>query len=287
MREQLNNRTAELSPMDLVAALERAGTRRTTPMGTDVVAWRIWGRGTPLVLLHGGTGSWTHWIRNVEDLARDFTLVVPDIPGFGESAKPEPPVTAAGIAATLDAGLAEILGPNGTFAAAGFSMGGLIGGYLAQRVGARLRHLVMVGASGTQAQRNPLQALQSWRRLPTEAERIEAHRKNLGILMIYDPRKIDALALHVQKYNAERSRLRGGHVSRSGALSECLPGFAGKLSGIWGEHDATAAPFLAERRELLRQFSPDATFDIFPNAGHWVQYEAHESFNRRLRELLT
>ena len=27
----------------------------------------MWGEGRPLVLLHGGTGSWMHWVRNVED----------------------------------------------------------------------------------------------------------------------------------------------------------------------------------------------------------------------------
>ena len=59
-------------------------------------------------------------------------------------------------------------------------------------------------------------------------------------------------------------------------LSQCLPGFKGRLAGIWGEHDVTAGPYLAERRERLRQFQPGATFDVIPGAGHWVQYEAPE-----------
>jgi pimeloyl-ACP methyl ester carboxylesterase len=39
----------------------------------------------PTLLLHGGTGSWTHWVRNIEPLARQFSVVVPDLPGMGES----------------------------------------------------------------------------------------------------------------------------------------------------------------------------------------------------------
>jgi pimeloyl-ACP methyl ester carboxylesterase len=104
--------------------------------------------------------------------------------------------------------------------------------------------------------------------------------------MIHDPAKIDELAVHVQKTNAERSRIRGKHVSHTGALAECLTDFRGRLAGIWGEFDATAIPYVAERRDKLRQFQPQAPFDIFPGAGHWVQYEAPEAFNRRLRELV-
>jgi pimeloyl-ACP methyl ester carboxylesterase len=273
------------TPAEVIAALDRAGTRRSTPNGAGEVVWRVWGTGLPLVLLHGGTGSWMHWIRNVEDLGRDFMLLVPDIPGSGESSTPPAPISADSIAATLAAGVAQLIGPQTDFAVAGFSMGGLLAGYLARHAGARARCLVLVGATGTGAPRGPM-VLKSWRRLATDAEKAATHRHNLGILMIHDPAKIDELAVHMQKLNAERSRIRGKHVSHTGTLAEALSGFDGRLAGIWGELDATAVPYMAERAEKLRQFQPQATFDVFPGVGHWVQYEAAEPFNRRLRELV-
>ena len=274
------------TPAEIVAALDRASERLTTHIGGGEVVWRRWGKGPPLVLLHGGTGSWMHWIRNIEDLSHDFALLVPDLPGSGESGNPEPPITAERIGTTLAAGIAEILGSQAEFAIAGFSMGGLLAGYVARASGARAQRLVLVGASGTQAPRGTMEPLKSWRRLPTDAEKAAAHRRNLGILMIHDPAKIDELAVHVQQSNAERSRVRGKHVSSSGSLAEGLTGFQGRLAGIWGEHDATAAPYLAARRDRLRQFQPQASFDIFDGAGHWVQYEAWEKFNQRLREVV-
>ena len=272
-------------PADFIAALERACARRTTPNGAGEVVWRIWGAGAPLVLLHGGTGSWMHWMRNIEELARDFTLLVPDLPGSGESSSPQPPISADGIAATLSHGLTSLIGARTRFAIAGFSMGGLIAGYLARHAGADARCLVLVGATGTGAPRGPME-LRSWRRLAGDAEKIATHRHNLGILMIHDPAKIDALAVHMQKINAERSRIRGKHVSHTGTLAEALADFTGQLAGIWGEHDATAVPYLAERKEKLRQLQPQASFDVFAGAGHWVQYEEPARFNRRLRELV-
>jgi pimeloyl-ACP methyl ester carboxylesterase len=57
------------------------------PLGIETVvvagvgALRV-GAGPTLLLLHGGTGSWTHRLRNIEPLARHFRLVVPDLPGW-------------------------------------------------------------------------------------------------------------------------------------------------------------------------------------------------------------
>jgi pimeloyl-ACP methyl ester carboxylesterase len=278
---------SQQTPAEFIAALDRTGTRRTTPNGAGDVVWRVWGAGAPLVLLHGGTGSWMHWVRNIEALAADFMLLVPDIPGSGESATPPAPISADSVGAMLAAGVASIIGPQASFAVAGFSMGGLIAGYVVRHAGARAQCLVLVGATGTGAPRGPMEPLRSWRRLGTDAEKAATHRHNLGILMIHDQAKIDALAVHMQKMNAERSRIRGKHVSHTGTLAECLSGFQGRLAGIWGEFDATAVPYLAERGEKLRQFQPQASFEVFEGAGHWVQYEAAERFNLRLRELVT
>jgi pimeloyl-ACP methyl ester carboxylesterase len=279
-----------MSPAEFIAALDRASTRYTTPLVTPLgdghIVWRCWGEGTPLVLLHGGTGSWLHWIRNVETLSRDMMVVVPDLPGSGESASPQPPFSAESIAAMLLQGLDQIIGAQTHFSTAGFSMGGLIAGYLAQQGGSRVDAVVLVGSTGMGGIRAQMEPLKSWRRLPTDEEKRAIHRVNLGILMIHDPQNIDALAVEIQSRNAAVSRIRGKHVSHTGSLANCLPGFAGRLAGIWGEHDPTAAPYLAERRERLQAFKPGALFDIVPSAGHWVQFEAYETVNQRIRELL-
>jgi 2-hydroxy-6-oxonona-2,4-dienedioate hydrolase len=271
---------------DIVARLQRECTRHAVPNGNGDVIWRVWGSGAPLVLLHGGTGSWMHWIRNIDDLSRDFTLLAPDIPGSGESASPTLPTSVEQVAASLLDGIDAIIGGQRSFAIAAFSMGGLIGGYVTALAGARVEALVLVGSVGTTAPRAAIAPLKSWRRLPTAAEKQAAHRKNLGILMIRDADKVDDLAVYIQSHNAERSRVRGKHINHTGDLSQCLPGMAGRLAGIWGEHDVTAVPYLAERREKLAQFRPGATFDVMRGVGHWAQYEAAEEFNRLVRSRL-
>ncbi len=79
--------------------------RVETPCGDGHMIWHVWGEGPPLALLHGGYGSWTHWICNVIPLSRSFTVAAPDLPGLGESATPPEPHTAEGLASIVVEGL--------------------------------------------------------------------------------------------------------------------------------------------------------------------------------------
>jgi pimeloyl-ACP methyl ester carboxylesterase len=51
------------------------------------VATAVWmgGDGQPLVLLHGQGGSALAWLPNVDQLASRYRVVIPDLPGLGES----------------------------------------------------------------------------------------------------------------------------------------------------------------------------------------------------------
>ena len=50
---------------------------------------RSGGDGRPLLLLHGYTQTHVMWHRVAPALANTFTLVIPDLPGYGWSAVPE------------------------------------------------------------------------------------------------------------------------------------------------------------------------------------------------------
>ena len=49
--------------------------------------YEVRGTGRPLVLIHGWQCSHVFWQRNVDELARDFTVVTPDLRGHGNSSK--------------------------------------------------------------------------------------------------------------------------------------------------------------------------------------------------------
>jgi len=270
----------------LVAGVAAEAQRVETPCGDGSLAWRIWGSGPPLVLLHGGYGSWSHWVRNVIPLSRRFTVIACDMPGLGESATPPEPWTADGLAAIVVAGL-DIVLPKGVAPhLAGFSFGGVIGGVVAAQLGDRLKAFTVVGSNGLGLERQPT-PLEKVKPDASEEEEFATHRYNLNQLMIHDPAKIDELALYLQKTNHARARMRSRRFSRSGALIEALPKIKARLDGIWGERDATAYPHVEDRRRLLQGVQPGARFTIVPGAGHWVQFEAAAAFNRIITEYAT
>ncbi|MCQ8781221.1 alpha/beta fold hydrolase [Mangrovibrevibacter kandeliae] len=49
----------------------------------------IGGSGPPLLLLHGNPLTHASWHKIAPDLARDYTVVAPDLRGYGDSSKPE------------------------------------------------------------------------------------------------------------------------------------------------------------------------------------------------------
>ena len=46
------------------------------------------GAGEPLVLLHGVPKTWYYWHRVIPMLSKHFTVIAPDVRGFGDSQRP-------------------------------------------------------------------------------------------------------------------------------------------------------------------------------------------------------
>jgi pimeloyl-ACP methyl ester carboxylesterase len=269
-------------PADFVREVDARGARLTTPYDGGEIAWHCWGEGRPLVLLHGGYGSWMHWIRNVEALARHYRLLVPDMPGFGESGDMQDPPY--GIADALGRGLRQ-LAPDQQILLAGFSFGSVVGGLIAQQALVAVDTIVIVGGAGLDLPRKPLQ-MAKWRGVADDTVRREAHRANLATLMIYDPGRIDDLAVYVHDRSTGAARVASRPISRMPLLREALAATNVGVGGIWGEHDATAEPYLDQRRELLQRLRPGSPFEVIEGAGHWVQYEAPDGFNGALLRVL-
>jgi pimeloyl-ACP methyl ester carboxylesterase len=266
--------------------MARAARKHETPCGDGTMVWRVWGAGEPLVLLHGGSGSWTHWIRNIPELSRHYELWVPDIPGLGSSAMPPKPWTPDSIADVAVAGLDRLLPKEARLELAGFSFGGHIAGLAAVRLGNRVRALTLIGVAALGLRADPREPFAKQRTGMSAAEVAAVYRQNLAVLMFADPDRIDDLAVHLQAENIKRARFRSRPFAATDGLARALADVAAPVNTIWGTRDIIARPSLEARLDILRRHHPELQVRLIEGAGHWVMYEAADRFNATFLDLL-
>jgi pimeloyl-ACP methyl ester carboxylesterase len=278
-------------PAALADQLHARCRKLYTPCGEGRMVWRVWGEGDPVVLLHGGSGSWTHWFRNIPVLARRYALYVADIPGLGDSDLPPRGYDHERLAESIDHlaetvanSLREILPPPARYHLVGFSFGAVFGGHVAAREGARVKSFTMIGASALGVSWPGLAGdLRRAEADMTEAEILDVHRHNLHLIMMSTPpSQIDAFTAWLQLENTKRSRIRSHPVAPTDILLRALRSTQVPLTAIWGLQDAFLQPDPGTRMQALQRVHPEVAVHLVDGAGHWVMYEAADTVNAYL-----
>lgn len=264
-----------------LTALER---QQHTPCGEGVMVWRCWGppSARPVLLLHGGSGSWTHWIRNIPTLlAEGHQVWAPDLPGFGDSASLPEGSDADAIVPHLLAGL-RALPVQAPWEVVAFSFGSLVACLLASAHPDMVSRLLLVGlpilplASGRGVRLAPVGAA------ATPAERAAAHRANLEAIMLHRADSIDDDTVALQAANAARDRMRTRRLVTTDVCLKALLSLSCPFACIWGQEDVLYRGRWDQVRAACLGNTRCTGLHLVPDAGHWVQYEAADEFNRRM-----
>lgn len=235
-----------------ISRVEALSQRIVQPYAWGHAVWHVWGAGQaaeqglegqvmavasnaskpPLVLLHGGSGSWTHWLRNVEHLAQNRTIWALDIPGFGDSDLPSGVSDADGLVPYL----AEIL--TRTFSGAavdvmGFSFGGMTAGLVAAEYPHLIQQLILVGAPGLGLFGKELPMRGMTPDMDEKAQR-KVHRHNLNAMMFVHPDSVTEDVIDLQQANVSCDRLRRRRIARTDVLAQAQTHWTCPVHGVWG-----------------------------------------------------
>jgi pimeloyl-ACP methyl ester carboxylesterase len=110
------------------------------------VIYRIAGSGPPIVLIHGMLNSSSHWQSVALNLARDHTVIAPDLIGHGDSAAPRGDYSLGAHAASIRDLLAAVGIERATIV--GHSLGGGVAMQFFYQFPQRVERLVLISSGG-------------------------------------------------------------------------------------------------------------------------------------------
>lgn len=262
------------------ASLERHKT--TLPNGHDVVYLDTGRDLPPLVLLHGIGASKDHWPRLARRLNGRFRIVAPDLPGFGESSKPDDGDYSMSAQAESVRQLAEALG-LGPVHLAGSSMGGRVAAVFAAAHPDRVRTLWLLNPAGAEGERpsEMVEAVVRGERPPIFSRTADEYAAAIAFTMERPP-DIPRPALRVLA--AEGAPLYDHYHRLFDRLTEDLraePTTEDLLRGLdvptlvtWGERDRVLH---ASGAAAIAAAMPNATARVMPGVGHIPMLEDPEA----------
>ncbi len=249
------------------------------------------GTGPPVVLLHGGgpgASGVANYSRNIGPLAQNFRVIVPDMPGYGRSAKGVGPSDPFGYLAHYIRGMLDELGIHRAHLV-GNSYGGSCALRLALDTPHRVDRLVLMGPGGVGTTRGlptaGLKSLLSY--YGGDGPSREKLREFIRTYLVFDGAAVPE-SLIESRYQAsiDPEVVENPPLQRPSSLSTLwrmdftrdrrLSTLATPTLVIWGRDDKVNKPSGAT---MLARRMPNADVVVTANTGHWVQWERAELFN--------
>jgi pimeloyl-ACP methyl ester carboxylesterase len=260
----------------------------TTELGSCDVTYRTYGEGPPLLLVHGLMTAGYSFRYVLDGLGAHFRLIIPDLPGAGDSSMPEAPLTPGALACALVA-LVDALGVRGAPV-----IGNSMGGYLCMQAAlldeTLFSHIVNLHSPGVPTGR--MRALwAAMRALPSRAilDRLVARDPERWVhrnvhywdetLKSREEHRVFAAPLRTAAgrrcfYSNLRDTLDARAMSAFVAALRARP-LPTPLTLVYAQRDPVVPP---EVGQALRRLVPAAAFIELAEASHFAHVDAADRF---------
>lgn len=231
------------------------------------------GVGFPVIMLHSNGATLESWILNIKELSEKFRVIVPDLPGFGESYKPKNNLTIdmltdciIEIMEKLEIEKAHIIGN---------SLGGVLALDIASKYPQKTEKLVLVGTpSGEKKETNNIiKLLNSWidnNGIPSLNE-----KQAKAITPNVTPEIVKIINQNLKQ--AERCFAKVNALLNNYNYNETMAKVQNKTIIISGEEDGITKKEFAP---ILSKKLNNAPVYILEKSGHSPQFDNPECFNK-------
>lgn len=254
----------------------------TTDQG--LVHYEVYGRGKPVILLHGWLGSWGLWQETMAYLGAFYRTYALDFWGFGESGKKRETYAVQDFVSLVD----QFMDQLGIAQAplVGHSMGGTVSLSVAIKYPHRVSKVVVVGSPITGSSLAPLLKLAGRRPIAFMLfNMMGVFRAGLRLYSPFicrDPRFPDMMDRDLSRTTVESFLLSIASLRRTD-LTPMLDQVLVPTLGMYGDKDVIVDP---EQWRPLQQGVAKTKIERFPNAGHFPMLEEPTDFSQRLKAFL-
>jgi pimeloyl-ACP methyl ester carboxylesterase len=257
-----------------------------------IVHYEAYGRGRPVLLLHGWLNSWAIWRDTIQVLGKDFRMYALDFLGFGDSGAQADEFSVNNFVTMVD----QFMDRMGIVKAplVGHSMGGTVSLSAALRYPEKVVKVIVVGSPIQGSSLNPLlkiAANRTWIGLGESqpvlysvfqsgfkpflrgyAHFMAKDGSTLGKMLTDDTAKLSIAPFIESITTLRETDLR----PRIGELQ--MP-----IMGVYGKRDIIVDP---KQHSVLKQFAPHSKIEYFQSSGHFPMMDEPERFHGVMRDFL-
>ena len=238
------------------------------------------GDGKPTILLQGGgpgASGLSNYRRNLEGLVAGRRLLVPDLPGYGDSEDKLPPGEMFRVLGEFLVHFMDALGIEKADVV-GNSMGGMTTMGAVLKAPERINKMVLMGPAGFLPAFSPMPTEGMRRMAVCGAGPTKENMRAVIEMLVNDPSFITDELLDERVAAATRPGRFKPFARPFGELwREDLRSLKHETLLIWGREDRVVPLDISP---FLLQSLPNAELYVIPNCGHWVQWEKWQDFNR-------
>lgn len=243
------------------------------------------GKKRHILFIHGLGSAADRWMKIPEELSSDFHSVAIDLPGFGESDKPQINYTIDQFRKTIISFLDKIA-LNEPTCIVGHSLGGYIASEIAIEHQNNVEQLVLIDSSGHLQKPTPvLEQYLNAARNPTPDNVRKAFEK-----MVADPKRIPAPLVDgfIRRINMPNALHAFQSTLQNSATTQIGLDRLEKINAIptlilWGVHDKVIP---LEHSRFFKDSIADSKLEIIEDAGHAPFAEKPEQVSELLRDFL-
>jgi pimeloyl-ACP methyl ester carboxylesterase len=254
----------------------------TTDQG--IVHYEVYGRGRPVILLHGWLGSWGLWQETMSFLGRYYRTYALDFWGFGESGKKRETYAVQDFVSLVDQFMEQLGIVNAPLV--GHSMGGTVSLSVAIKYPQRVSKVVVVGSPIVGSSLAIPLKLAGYRGIAFMLfNMMGAFRLAMRVASPIICR--DARFADMMDHDLTSTTLASFLLSIASLRRTDLRPMLGQIQipamGMYGDRDVIVHP---KQWEPMKKGIDHAQIERFPSAGHFIMLDEPQDFAQRLKAFL-